>query len=116
MGLWHVGCRGLPTHKVPGIRQTGVLGESGKTHGSNTLEKCGVLCVRNPLTEPHIPEPLSGFEHNPPKLIRFTGASESRLTSNPLIMRVPFFLIFGVNKRPPNKKGQKGTTGKPRNP
>ena len=34
--------------------------------------------------------------------------------SGPLIIRVPFFLLFGFNKGTRKKKGQKGTTGEPR--
>ena len=30
-----------------------------------------------------------------------------------IIMRVPFFLLFGFNKETPNQKGQKGTTVEP---
>ena len=40
---------------------------------------------------------------------------ESRFPSNPLIIRVPFFLLFNFNKETPKEKGQKGTTGVPRN-
>ena len=48
----------------------------------------------------------------------FTGIggvalSRKRLTrfpSSPFIIRVPFFLLFGLNKRTLKQKGQKGTT------
>ena len=33
---------------------------------------------------------------------------------NPLIIRVPFFLLFSFNKETPKYKGHKGTTGVPR--
>ena len=42
------------------------------------------------------------------------GSSESRFPSSPLIIRVPFFLLFGFNKGTQKEKGQKGTTGEPR--
>ena len=38
----------------------------------------------------------------------------SRFSSNPLIMRVAFFLLLGFKKETPNQKKQKGTTGQPR--
>ena len=39
-----------------------------------------------------------------------------RFPGNPLIIRVPFFLISGlnINKETPNQKGQKGTPGEAR--
>ena len=43
-----------------------------------------------------------------------TSGSGTRFPSNPLTIRVPFSLIFGFNKGTPNLKGQKGTTGAPR--
>ena len=39
----------------------------------------------------------------------------SRFPSNPFTIRVPFFLLFNLMRRPQNK-GQKGTTRIPRNP
>ena len=36
-----------------------------------------------------------------------------RFPSNPLMIRVPFFLILGFNKETPQIKGQKGSTGEP---
>ena len=37
-----------------------------------------------------------------------------RAPSNPLIIRVPFILIFGFSKETPKFKGQKGTTQEPK--
>ena len=37
-----------------------------------------------------------------------------RFPSSPLIIRVPFFLLFGFNKGTQKEKGYKGTTGEPR--
>ena len=37
----------------------------------------------------------------------------ARFPSSPLIIRVPFFLLFGFNEGAPKRKGQKGTTGEP---
>ena len=37
----------------------------------------------------------------------------TRFPSSPLIIRVPFFLLFGFNKGTQKEKGQKGTTGEP---
>ena len=37
----------------------------------------------------------------------------SRFPSSPVILRVPFFLLFGFNKGTLKEKGQKGTTGEP---
>ena len=39
--------------------------------------------------------------------------SFTRFPSNPLMIRVPFFLLFNLNKETPKWKGQKGTTGVP---
>ena len=33
---------------------------------------------------------------------------------SPIVIRVPFFLLFGFNKGALNQKGQKGTTQEPR--
>ena len=37
-----------------------------------------------------------------------------RFPGHPLIIRVPFFLLFSLNKKTPKQKGQKGTTKIPR--
>ena len=39
----------------------------------------------------------------------------TRLLSSPIIIRVPFFLLFGFDKRAQKQKGQKGTTQEPSN-
>ena len=43
--------------------------------------------------------------------IQKTRASTRRFPSNPLIVRVTFFLLFNFTKETPKLKGQKGTTG-----
>ena len=40
----------------------------------------------------------------------------ARFPSNPLIIRVPLFLILSLHEETPNYKGKKGTTGVPREP
>ena len=35
-------------------------------------------------------------------------------SSNSMIIRVPFFVMFSFNKETPKSKGKKGTTGVPR--
>ena len=37
----------------------------------------------------------------------------TRFLSSPIMIRVPFFLLFGFNKGALNQKGQKGTTQEP---
>ena len=37
-----------------------------------------------------------------------------RFPSNPLMIRVPLFLLFSFDKETPKSKGQKGTAGVPR--
>ena len=44
----------------------------------------------------------------------YLGPFESRFLSSTIIIRVPFFLLFGFNKGTRKAKGQKGTTQKPR--
>ena len=53
--------------------------------------------------------PLSSFRC----LEMSESASQTRFPSSPLIIRVPFFLLFGFNKGTQKEKGQKGTTGEP---
>ena len=43
------------------------------------------------------------------------GLSKPRFPSSPLIIRVPCFLLCGFDKGTQKEKGQKGTTGEPRN-
>ena len=43
----------------------------------------------------------------------FPQSTFTRFLSDPLIIRVPFFLLCGVSKETPNQKGQNGTTGEP---
>ena len=52
------------------------------------------------------------FSPNVP-LYDFEAKVYTRFPSSPLIIRVPFFLLFGFNKGAQKEKGQKGTTGGP---
>ena len=45
---------------------------------------------------------------------RILGLGFRTLASNRLIIRVPFLLMFSLNKEPQNNKVKKGTTGVPR--
>ena len=38
----------------------------------------------------------------------------TRFPNRPFMIRVPFFLLFGFNRRTPKYKGQKGSTQEPR--
>ena len=46
-------------------------------------------------------------------IIRFTiyWGLYSRFPNNPIIIRVPFFLLFNFNKETPNKKGKRVLLG-----
>ena len=84
--------------------------------GSIVIPACGlhlgsykVISTRNylSLTLPRFGG-LGPFGKWSPRL--FVGY-ETRFPSGPLIIRVPFFLLFGFSKGTQKDKGQKGTTG-----